>query len=733
MPALTLTDRLGATLEVTVSERSSLARYVRLLTQLGYEGLDLASTGDLPLTAAPLKQARITLVAREPLELDGGGAIDAGPAGWVAIFTPEDGALPGPAGAPVAAGTCVLGVGLTVRLGVSGAAAPSAASSGAPLALGFEAGSSVEFANFRAYDAAAPPRFAAALTEVLGAFTIPAGLDDLRALPERTHASVEGRGTVRFGGAFDVSLVANPLAAADLPAPIGPVKVRPRAALGAEVALELAGGWQVLASAAGRGTVDLALASGRSSEIGAGPSAAAGLVAAFRRGDLLARVIDALSDDPVADADALAAAHVPAERVAEIEDALARGLARRFELAAQAEWSASAENRVLLRASVDLARADGETARVLRDALRGTLPRVDAGTVPPPGLVVHEHAATRIARRGVEARATLLGLVNVLRLSELVREGTVLLRPGTGEWIVTDRVRANRIAAAAGGLGERSRRLRRLTAESVLATAAYRAAGVGGASGASDAGGAPARAALALEHAYVEQHERTPRATLEDDLDVAVALGLLAPAERARLAGARAAYGPLVFAVSTRYGDAETWSLFLDAQGDPRPPAWYEAAGRRALALLVRPDEPDALRRAPATDDALWARMAAAGPFNFGRLPEFAGLSAARLAQIVADYATIAWWTASMARVAERVAGLGRWLAAHPAPAPAEPAFAERREALARALRDAVRDTRAPFGDPWGLVALALAAGGAGATRLEIVGPEFALRLASGA
>ena len=54
------------------------------------------------------------------------------------------------------------------------------------------------------------------------------------------------------------------------------------------------------------------------------------------------------------------------------------------------------------------------------------------------------------------------------------------------------------------------------------------------------------------------------------------------------------------------------------------------------------------------------------------------------------------------------------------------------REALARALRDAVRDTRSPFGDPWGLVAVALAAGGRAAAQVEIVGAEFALRLPGG-
>jgi hypothetical protein len=165
--------------------------------------------------------------------------------------------------------------------------------------------------------------------------------------------------------------------------------------------------------------------------------------------------------------------------------------------------------------------------------------------------------------------------------------------------------------------------------------------------------------------------------------------------------------------------------MFLDTAGEPLPRVTYETAGRAAIQFLVQPDDPDAVRRRPATDDDLWRKMTALGQPGFGEL--FPGVPPPLLGAIVADYSSIQWWADTMSSTAEKLADVKRWTSQHPGASTGDPDFEKLRKDLAQDLLHVAADTREEFGQPWGLVAMnQLATRQAGATML-ITGPGFTI------
>src|SRR5262249_18699533 len=106
-----------------------------------------------------------------------------------------------------------------------------------------------------------------------------------------------------------------------------------------------------------------------------------------------------------------------------------------------------------------------------------------------------------------------------------------------------------------------------------------------------------------------------------------------------RLPAGIANFGRSSVLAEARYDDRSTQALFLTPCGEPREHSEYEAAGRRAVALLVLPDGDDAFRLRPVTDDQLWSRMKDQGPANFGLL-----LPQTQADGVRPDYLAIQWW-----------------------------------------------------------------------------------------
>jgi hypothetical protein len=185
-------------------------------------------------------------------------------------------------------------------------------------------------------------------------------------------------------------------------------------------------------------------------------------------------------------------------------------------------------------------------------------------------------------------------------------------------------------------------------------------------------------------------------------------------------------FGQTMLYAETSYSAGLTPALFLNG-ADPKPQDEFESAGRQAIRLLVRSDAADAFRLRGVADDQLWAKMRAAGQFNFA--PLFPDLTEPQVLVIASDYSVIVWWAQAMTACAKSIAAMHRLLAA--GSDAASPQFLALRANLANTLADVASNTKEEFGQPWGLVAMDRVSGCRAAARVQIAGARFAFARSS--
>jgi len=270
--------------------------------------------------------------------------------------------------------------------------------------------------------------------------------------------------------------------------------------------------------------------------------------------------------------------------------------------------------------------------------------------------------------------------------------------------VIADQATASPIRTSAVNFGVDQDKLPEGMAERLLITAAYR--------GSRTVVSPPQ---LFSSHVFFRLDNDTGRDDIRRIAALASALGL----STVPIPEAMTDFGRCSLAVEAHYDDAAARALFLGAAGAPRDHTEYEAAGRRALALLVLPDGDDALRLRPATDDGLWNEMKAQGPANFTRL-----LPATQAEGVRPDYPAIEWWADSMRDTAEILAEINRLTGASGA-STEDPRFEQLRQKLADHLREVAQKAHQQFGTPWGLVALFLASGGKARAEIHFTGPRL--------
>jgi hypothetical protein len=204
------------------------------------------------------------------------------------------------------------------------------------------------------------------------------------------------------------------------------------------------------------------------------------------------------------------------------------------------------------------------------------------------------------------------------------------------------------------------------------------------------------------------------------------ALELIGPNDTQQLIGGRKKFGRTTLYAETSYDDPLVNSLFLN-NGAARSQSEYETAGRKAIALLVQSDEDNAARRMPALDDALWKEMSKQGQPNFKFIDALENLYAFDLAVITADYTVIKWWAESMADMGKSLLAMRKFLDEHEGIDSQNKTFKSLRKKLGSKLKEVASNTKAEFGDPWGLVAMDQASGGNAGAKALVTGPDFTL------
>ena len=570
------------------------------------------------------------------------------------------------------------------------------------LTFGFEAGGSIELMSaLRLKATATEPTVGSALRQVLERFGVPGDIDDLDAMPEGAVAAVAGDGRLAVSASVDLAATVNPIATPALPLKLGQVEVKAGASLTVDAAFAVSGGYQirVLKTGARRVLLGYYKMAGSEFEIGVTSMASAGVT--LRNRNLVEMVIGAISKKPDADLLMLVDGGLTDEAIEAIQKTVRDAVDRSLSVALHAGISSLGENEAAFLYDIDLDQLDATGRAAVHDALDGNLMPLTALESAPGqhGIQVLRSETRRLRKTGATLKINLLGIVNVLTIRELIRQGRVLVDPSTSTLVIADSITATKISVASKPFEADGKKLRKILFESFVTTAALRAGALGAAMD------------LSSSYTFFEFREKTNRQAMSDHLDAVVAAGLITEAQkRDRLTDIRD-FGASTFLLESVFSNAACEALFLDANGEPLDEDFYDRIGRNALVALVRPGDESDFRAIVLADDALWARLREVGqPGIAFALPAHLR-NPAMVAVIQADYTVIRWWATSMHRVAVALAGIKLLLSdATFDTLRSNHQFRDTHRKFELLLADVVKKSGSQFGDPWGLIALIRAA-----------------------
>jgi hypothetical protein len=717
MPKIAINDQLDLAFSFDTNPLRMLGRYLQNPASINLRNLPSR------LDEMPFGTLQAGLDFETPVGLGTGPVeltVGAGVSGALTVFVPkpeandlfEDEHYGEPV--EVAPDQAYTGVSLiaSVEVGVTG--------EGGDITFGIDAGTTVRLTSYKRFSTKPEmPRLVDALRSTLEEFVIPRDVDDLEQMQTGAIATVEGSGTLRF--AAEANLLAVPVPIASIAAPIAArLPLEAGAAVSVASSLELSSEYQVRVEKIGDKKVRLGYYKKRGAEFTIALVADAGIsspvkdrevAAPVGEADLIARILGGVSRVPL-NPDELKKAGLSDTQIGEIENALRDGLSRKLALAASAELGGQSSREAAFLFDVDLRMLDARGGSALKAALGGNLLGLTTGEVPPAGITLRRSILSKTKATTQVLRLNVFGIYDLMSLTRIVSEGTVVSDPVTGISIL-DKASATRVRAASGQLDPE--KLRRLLADFFLITAAYR--------GSRLAVGSPE---LSSTHTYTELHARTNAPTMRDNLEIGEALGLISQAAKEAALEGVSEFGRTIVVAEVEYNSALCRRMFLAEDGKPRQEEDYDRAGRAALALLVPPSDPEAFRRAPLTDDALWARMKDAGQPSFRQL--FPRLDPVRLAEITGDYTLIRWWAKTMSDTA---AILGE-LDAVPTSDPEDKRFSKMRSALSHHLRSVAADTKPRWNDPWGLITMDVLTGHEAKASIQITGPKLNISKARG-
>ena len=586
----------------------------------------------------------------------------------------------------------------SLDLGVSG--------SDGDLTFGFDKTATVSLEHLKAFPlGSGEATLGDALGKTLSSYVIPADLSDLAAMGVNDIATASGQGVLKVSGGLSVTASPNPLASADLPLGAGAIAVKAGATAGLSANFTISGSYQVRVRRKDADTIELSIFQESGTTLKADFSASTGITAKLGDTDLIAAVLGAISTDPLGDKKLLADLQ-PGE-IKTLRDAIKGGLDHSLKASLDTVLSAVTDDQAAFQYEIQPAQLSPEASVAVQTALSGDLSLltsmeedVQAGGSLAPGVKMLNSVLSDTRKRGVALKINLLGILNYLTVSELVRNSETLTDAVTGDVTIKETVSGNSITAVVEPLA-RNEALRKAIFESVLATTSYRA------------GKAVALPNLTCEQMHFAVNQSTNHQILGDYLNWFVALKVLTAQEKATSLAQFIDGGPSTCVLRTSFGDADCSSMFFDERGSLRAPQYYLEIGRQALRALLDPDHQEIDRlRYQIVDDKLWpAALAMGANVNLGPL---VGLSTAdsRVEYLIGDVLVITHWAEVMTEVGTLLQNVRAIVgSSDPAALVQNSEFNQSREALQKKLAAMIKASKTRFDEPWGMVCLFWAAG----------------------
>lgn len=585
----------------------------------------------------------------------------------------------------------------SLDLGVSG--------SDGDLTFGFDKTTSVSLEYLKAFaQDAGEPTLEDALGRTLSSFVIPADLSDLNKLSVNDIATVSGKGNLKVSGGVKVAASPNPLASVDLPLGAGTIAVKAGATAGLSASFTISGSYQLRARRKDVDTIELSFFRERGTTLKADLSAFAGMTPKLEDTDLIATILGAISTDPAGDKKLLSDLS-PAE-VKTLTDAIKGGLDHSLQASLDAVLSAMMDDQAAFQYEIQPARLNAELSDAVHRALAGDLcqlnameDRVQVGNVLGPGVKMLSSVLSETRKHGITLRINLIGILNYLSVSELIRNSETLKDAVTGDVTIKETVTGNRITALIEPA--RSEALRKAIFDSVLATTTYRAAK------------AVMLPGLECKQVHFAVNQNTNEQIMGDYLRWFIALQLLTAQEKATILGQFIEGGPSTCVLRTSFGDNDGVSMFFDERGNLREKRYYLEFGRKAMRAVLDPDHQtiDHLRY-QLVDDKLWAQALDIGAdVNLGPL---VGLSTAdlRVGYLIGDVMVITNWAEAMVKAGTLVQDVRTFVGdADPTTLFHNNEFKKKQDALQEKLAPMIKANKTRFEEPWGMVCLFWAGG----------------------
>jgi hypothetical protein len=574
------------------------------------------------------------------------------------------------------------------------------------LTFGFDKASTVSLEYLKAFPlGVGEPTLGDALGRTLSSFVIPADRSDLDMLSLNDIATVSGQGNLKVLGAVTVAASPNPLASVDLPLGAGTIAVKAGATAGFSASFTISGSYQLRARRKDADTIELSFFRERGTTLKADLSASAGITTKLGDTDLIATILGAISTDPAGDRRLLADLQ-PAE-IKTVTDAIRGGLDHSLRASLDAVLSAMTDDQAAFQYEIQPARLNTEASDAIDRALDGDLcpltameDRLQVGNILAPGVKMLNSILSETRKHGITLKINLIGILNYLTVSELVRNSETLKDAVSGDVTIKETVTGNRITALIEPA--RSEALRKAIFDSLLATTTYRAAK------------AITLPGLECGQVHFALNQNTNQQNMGDYLRWFMALQLLTEQENATILGQFIEGGPSTCVLRTSFGDFDCVSMYFDERGDLREKQYYLEFGRLAMRALLDPDHQtnDHLRY-QIVDDQLWPKALEIGAnVNLGPL---VGLSTAdpRVEYLIGDVMVITDWAEAMVKAGTLVQDVRTFVG------DAEPTtlfhnnndFKKKREALQEKLAAMIKASKTRFDEPWGMVCLFWAGG----------------------
>jgi hypothetical protein len=259
-----------------------------------------------------------------------------------------------------------------------------------------------------------------------------------------------------------------------LPLGAGTIAVTAGATVGLSANFTLTGSYQVRAQRKDPGTLELSFFRESGTTLKADLSLSGGVTAKLGDIDLIARILGAISSDPAGDKKLFT--DLQPSEMKTLTEAIKGGVNNSLQASLDLALSSATDDQAAFQYEIQPALLTPEASVAVHKALNGDLSLLTRmedgmtqGGVLAPGVKMLNSVLTEIRDRGVTLKFNLLGILNFLTVSELIRNGETLTDAVTGDVTIKETVTGNKISAILEPMA-RNEALRKAMFDSLLVT-----------------------------------------------------------------------------------------------------------------------------------------------------------------------------------------------------------------------------------------------------------------------